>query len=68
MSDKNLIGETKSEIHSPPSPKHLLDDLRLRENTKTQIIKTFVRSPGKHSNIKYLSAGYQGFNGGKNMS
>ena len=65
-SERNLIAETKSEVFSPNSLKNPLDDVKVRENTKTQIIKSFIRSPGKYSNIKYLSTGYhQGVN---NMS
>ena len=28
--ERNLIGETKSEIFSPPSPKNHLDDIKIR--------------------------------------
>ena len=66
-----MIGETKSEIYSPNSPKIIQsEEYKARECTKTQVYKSFLKSPNKYSNVKYLSTGYQGgaFNGVKNMS
>ena len=66
-----MIGETKSEIFSPKSPKNAnSEEYKAQQCTKTQVYKSFVKSPNKYSNVKYLSTGYQGgaFNGVKNMS
>jgi hypothetical protein len=67
-SEKFLIGETKSEINYPNSPSNRNDELKVKESTKTQIHRTFGRSPtNKFAGIKYLTTGFQGSHDAKNM-